>query len=193
MTKLLLFTLLIALSALPVLLLQGCLNVEQKEYYFKINNDGSGECRIVYRNILSKDDDGKDVSFKDFGELVSDYLNGDKLEKEYGDIRDVKKRLFVEDGLLCGEMIFSFDSLSQAGLFQFDQDSPLMLYLEQSMFGSNEKYIESNGFYDKDVMPVIFWKRNSRELRLTTQVLEDTTGTRNLVKLYTLWKQSSDE
>ncbi len=147
----------------------------------------------MYRNILSQDDDKKDVSFKDFGELVSDYLNGDKLEKNYGNIRNIKKRLFVENGVLCGEMTFSFDSLSQAGLFQFDDDSPFMLYLEQSTFGSDEKYIESNGFYNEDVMPVVFWKKDVKEMKLVTQLLDDTTGTRSLVKLYTLWKQSSEE
>ena len=65
--------------AAAAVLLGGCLGVEKKEYRFTLNPDGSGSGVIRYVNVVSIDDnsgteEAKDVSFKDFAELVSDYL-----------------------------------------------------------------------------------------------------------------------
>ncbi|MCH7963862.1 MAG: hypothetical protein IH852_07985 [Bacteroidetes bacterium] len=59
---------------LIVINLTGCLSAEYKECIFEIKSDGSGEGEIIFYNLVSVEDDEKDVSFKDFGKLVSDYI-----------------------------------------------------------------------------------------------------------------------
>lgn len=59
---------------LMVINLTGCLSTEYKECIFEIKSDGSGEGEIIFYNLVSVEDDEKDVSFKDFGKLVSDYI-----------------------------------------------------------------------------------------------------------------------
>ena len=53
------------LSGLALLIwaLTGCLSTESKEYRFKVKPDGSGEGTITFNNIVSQDDDERDVSF----------------------------------------------------------------------------------------------------------------------------------
>lgn len=58
------------------LFLSGCLTTENKFYSFKINSDGSGSGSIIFENVVSQEDEEKDVSFKDFGELIDDYVKG---------------------------------------------------------------------------------------------------------------------
>ncbi len=67
--------------SLVLINLTGCLSTEYKEYIFEINSDGSGEGEIIFYNLVSVEDDEKDVSFKDFGELVSDYIEGTNFER----------------------------------------------------------------------------------------------------------------
>ncbi len=59
---------------LIVINLTGCLSTEYKEYIFEIKSDGSGEGEIIFYNLVSVEDDEEDVSFKDCGKLVSDYI-----------------------------------------------------------------------------------------------------------------------
>ncbi len=171
--------------------LTGCLGVEKKEYTIILKDGQSGTATIKYVNIFSTDDNEKDVSFKDFGEMISDYYEGNKIEQDFPGIRNVKKRLFVENNTLCGEISFAFDSLSHAHVFRFD-DGPFM-YFVNSGSNSSEKIEWSNGHFGGDRMPVLFWKRTEKELRFKTVVTEDVTGKRNLVKLYKLWQSSMNE
>lgn len=176
---------------LGLVIFTGCLGVEKKEYTIRLNSAQSGTATIKYVNIFSTDDNEKDVSFKDFGELVSDYLQGNKIEQDFPGIRDVKKRLFIEDNAVCGEITFAFDSLSHVRLFRYE-DGPFMSYLH-SASGSSEKLETTNGKFGGDIMPVIFWNKAAKELKFKTIVTEDITGRRNLVKLYKMWQTSLEE
>jgi hypothetical protein len=171
--------------------LTGCLGVEKKEYTFKLKDSQSGTATIKYINIFSTDDNEKDVSFKDFGELVSDYLEGNKIEQDFPGIHDVKKRLFVENNAVCGEITFAFDSLSHVKLFRYE-DGPFMFYVNTGSSPS-EKFDASNGNFAGDKMPVIFWSKNTKELNFKTVVTEDVTGKRNFLKLYKMWQSSQTE
>jgi hypothetical protein len=179
-----------SLWIVSLLIFVGCLGVEKKEYTIKLKDGQSGTATVKYINIFSNDDDEKDVSFKDFGELVSDYLQGDKIEKDYPGIRDVKKRLFIENNAVCGEITFAFDSLSQIRLFRYD-DGPFMFYVNSGSSPS-EKFDSSNGKFGGEVMPVIFWNKNVKELHFKTLVTEDATGKRNLANWYKMWQSSPD-
>lgn len=174
-----------------LLIFAGCLGVEKKEYTIHLNNGQSGTAAIKYINIFSTDDNEKDVSFKDFGELVSDYLQGDKIEKDFPGIHDVKKRLFIENNTVCGEISFAFDSLSHVKLFRYE-DGPYMFYINSGSSPS-EKLDATNGKFGGETMPVIFWSKNMKELSFKTLVTEDLTGKRSLVKLYKMWQSSQGD
>ena len=171
--------------------LAGCLGVEKKEYSFKLKDGQSGTATIKYINIFSTDDNEKDVSFKDFGELVSDYLEGNKIEQDYSGIRDVKKRLFIENNTLCGEITFAFDSLSHVKMFRYE-DGPYMFYVNSGSSPS-EKFETSNDTFGGEKMPVIFWNKNTKDFQFRTLVTEDVTGKRSFVKLYKMWQSSLNE
>lgn len=174
------------LGVLVVISLAGCLTVERKSYKITMTGKQSGTCTITYHNIVSAKDDGKDVSFKDFAELVTDYLEGTKLEDEMEGCRNVKKRIYEEKGQLMGEITFDFDTLSTVKMFRYDDTSPLMMYMGGM---SSEKYADGNGEFGGESMPVVFWPAKSKDINLTTTVTEIDTSHVSLVDHYAMWKK----
>lgn len=69
----------------------GCLTVERKEYKFELTDGGKGKLTITYYNIESEKEEGKDVSMRDFGELIDDYLNGYKGSADFFNARILEK------------------------------------------------------------------------------------------------------
>ena len=169
-----------------IVFFSGCLTTEYKEYRLKIKKDGSGTAFIKHVNILSQKDEGKDQSFKDFAELVTDYIDGDKLQGDYPDAKIVSKKLFEENNMLMGEFELEFEGIETFKLYKFDGDSPYMFYVDSF----SETYVESNGTYNPDVMPIIFWDKNTTELYIKTRVtdLTDDTSHVSLVEQYRKWK-----
>src|ERR1700741_4241949 len=149
-----------------VFILSSCLYVEKKQYTFELTGESSGKLTIKYINIFSKlDADTLDISAKDYDELVNDYLEGTKLEKDYPGARNFKKRIFEENGVLCGEVTMEFENLDVVKLFKYDKASPIMYYYKTS---GDEKYLESNGKITNS-MPVVFWDKGMKKLVLTTK------------------------
>ncbi len=178
------------LFSLVVINLTGCLSTEYKEYIFEINSDGSGEGEIIFYNLVSVEDDEKDVSFKDFGELVSDYIEGTNFENDNPNYLVTKKELLEKDSILVGRVEFTFTNINDIGFFKSEDCdcSPLMYFMGD--FG--ETYSESNGNYlgeEKD-FPVIIWQSNADEIYIKTVVQDDLTGTHSLLKLFHTWKAS---
>ena len=176
--------------SLVLINLTGCLSTEYKEYIFKINPDGSGEGEIIFYNLVSVEDDEKDDSFKDFGELVSDYIEGTNFENDNPNYQVTNKELFEKDSILFGRVEFAFTNINDIGFLKSEECecSPLMYYMGN--FG--ETYSESNGNYlgeEKD-FPVIIWQSDANEIYIKTVVQEDLTGTHSLLKLYHTWKDS---
>ncbi|MGB5847689.1 MAG: hypothetical protein WBH40_04315 [Ignavibacteriaceae bacterium] len=176
--------------SLVLINLTGCLSTEYKEYIFKINPDGSGEGEIIFYNLVSVEDDEKDDSFKDFGELVSDYIKGANFEDDNPNYQVTNKELFEMDSILVGRVEFAFNNFRDIGFFKSEDCdcSPLMYFMGD--FG--ETYSESNGNYlgDEKDFPVIIWQSDTDEIYIKTVVQEDLTGTHSLLKLYTTWKDS---
>ncbi|MBN9400082.1 MAG: hypothetical protein J0I17_07900 ['Candidatus Kapabacteria' thiocyanatum] len=165
--------------------LTGCLTVEKKSYKITMTGEQSGKCTITYYNIVSTKDDGKDISFKDYAELVTDYLEGTKLEDELVGCRNVTKRLYTQGDKLCGEISFDFDSLSTVRMYRYNAAAPLMMYVSGL---SNETYATSNGTWGGERMPVVFWAANAKELTLQNTVTEIDTGHVGLAPQYEQWK-----
>jgi hypothetical protein len=181
--------------AAAAVLLGGCLGVEKKEYRFTLNPDGSGSGVIRYVNIVSNDDnsgtdEAKNVSFKDFAELASDYLEGSKFEDDHPYLKVTGKRLLEENGVLVGEVTFTFTSLDSAGFFRRPQcDCCPVLYFNKTEAGE-ETVSETNGRLVEGVAssPFIEWEGSAREFTFKTTVVSDLSGTRSMVDYYRTWK-----
>jgi hypothetical protein len=176
-----------ALCLLSVLL-TGCLTVGSKEYHVTLRGDGSGEARIVFRDIHSEDDDTTNTSKQDFRQLIDTYLTGNRLEKDNPGFHNVRKRLFEENGKLCGEVSLSFDSLSVLRLFRYGTDGPLMFFVGSP--SSSEVLQETNGTFGRDWMPVVFWPSDSRELFIRTRIVSQASFHHTLLPYYRQWEQA---
>lgn len=178
--------LVIALALL--LVLSGCLTTESKEYRFKINADGSGSGKITYVNIVSEEDEGENVAFKDFGELMSDYINGQQFEKDNPHFNVTRKELMEVDGMLNGVIEFTFANADSIGFWRYNTSAPWLYY----MGSLSETLIETDGKYlgnDRD-FPLICWEPGSQEFYFKTSVKEDMSDAHGLLPLYKTWKDS---
>lgn len=187
----------VTLAAVSAFLFTGCLGVEKKEYSFKLNPDGSGSGSIRYINIVSQDDqseseEGKDVSFKDFAELVSDYMDGTKFEDDHPYFKVTEKKLYEENGILIGEVKFTFATLDSTGFYRkLKCDCCPVLYFNKGD-GGDETIIETNGKQVENVAPSPFieWESGTKEFTFVTQPLSDLSGTRSMVAYYRTWKEN---
>ncbi len=187
MRRILIFIILIGtlLLALP-----SCLTVEKKEYHFEFTGKETGVLTIKYVNIMSVMDDETDVD-ADFKELMDTYVRGDLLEKEYRFSKLISKRLFEEDGILCGELKFEFTEIMAARLFQYQKGDPIMMSLKGSSF--SEEYESSNGNYGGDVMPVVFWSDGNQNLKVTTKITKPDKSSISLLKKFKEWELSGSQ
>jgi hypothetical protein len=163
--------------AVGSLLATGCLTCEKKEYTFVIHSDGTVTLTIRYVNIVVSRSDSMPADSA-YRWLVEEYLQGNKIEAEYPTATDVKKRLFEEKGVLCGEITMNFPSLESAGLYKYNEGCPIMFGLFM------EEYLTSNGEYGGDRMPVIFWGNELKELKLTSLVEKQADSAISLLKAY---------
>lgn len=178
------------LVTFPAIALIGCLTVESKEYHIKLRTDHSGEATIKFINIMSEADDTTDISHDDFHQLIDLYLLGTQLEKDNPGFRNVKKRLYEQDGVLVGEVSMTFDSLAALRLFKFNAESPYMYFVGNPL--SSEQFVETNGIYGRDWMPMVFWPKDTRDLYLKTKVVSEVTYHRSLLKQFKDWQAQKE-
>ena len=171
---------------LLAIIFTGCLTVEKKEYTFQLKDSNSGTLTIKFVNILSMKDDALDVSQGDFEELVTNYVEGNEIETDYEKALVRSKRLFEENGVLCGEVVIDFEDLGSVGLYQYDSKSPLMFNV--GSFLDSESYLTSNGEFGGEVMPVVFWPKSLKTLTLTTYITDPDETTVGLLTEYYEWK-----
>lgn len=181
--KKLLLLLIIVVAAMNLV---GCLAVETKEYYFKLNKNNSGEGKIKYINIMRTIDSAGTVD-ADYDELINSYLRGQMPENEMMGLKNVKKRLFEEDNHLCGEITFEFDDITTLKFFNY-KNTVWTYYLGASggLFGNNEVYFSSNGTYGEANMPVVFWPSAEKEFRFKTTAAPTETQKESLLGT---WKE----
>ncbi|MCF7912134.1 MAG: hypothetical protein K9M99_06380 [Candidatus Cloacimonetes bacterium] len=170
------------------LVLTGCLTTEFKEYRFTINEDGSGSGSIKYINLVSAEDEGEDVSFADFQELIDDYLRGETFETDNPDYQVTSKELYEENGQICATLEFTFDHYSAADFFRYEQCncSPMMYYTGDI----SETVIEIDGekISDNESIPVYMWSPEVRNFYIKTSVNDDMSNAHDFVDLFRLWK-----
>lgn len=176
-----------AILIATVLFLSGCLTCEKKEYTFELTGDNSGRLTIKYINIMSIMDDTLDVSAEDFESLLNDYYDGEELQNAYPEATFVSRRLFEENGVLCGEVIYEFADLKGAKLYQHKNKGPIMYCLGCYSLDS-EFYLESNGEYGGEVMPIVFWNEGEKKLTMVTEVTYPDETTVSLLDEYLEWE-----
>ena len=163
----------------------GCLTCERKEYVFQLTGENSGKLTIKYINIFSSLIDTPGELTADYDELADLWYNGEKVEMDFPNAKKFKKRLYEENGTLCGEVTMEFDDLSNVNLYRFKNKGPYMF----SMSGVNddgENFAQSNGDFGGDKMPVIFWPDDAQTLRLTTKIA---TPDSTCVSMLEQWEQ----
>ncbi len=169
-----------------LIVLGGCLTTETKEYHIKLKTDIAGEATIKFINIQSESDDTTDITQEDFQQLIETYVSGGKLEKDNPGFRNVRKRLYEEKGILCGEISFTFDSLSHVRFFKFDKDSPYMYYASNPL--SSETLVETNGSQGEQWMPMVFWKKDARDFFVKTHVVSEARYRTSLLRQFREWQ-----
>jgi hypothetical protein len=172
---------------ITVLFLSGCLTCEKKEYSFVFTGKDSGQLTIKFINVMSTMDDSTDVSEEDFSSLITDYYEGTEMENGFPEATLVSKRLFEENGVLCGEIILDFANMAAGHLYQHNGKGPVMYCLSCYSIDS-EYYNESNGEYGGDVMPVVFWDQGLKTLTLSTDVTYPDETTVSLLDKYKEWE-----
>lgn len=177
----------LALVMMAAMFISGCLTCEKKEYTFEFTGENSGRLTIKYINLMSTMEDDMDISSEDFQTLIESYYEGSELENEFPDAELVSKRLFEENGVLCGEIVLAFSDLAAAHLYQYKEKGPFMYCLSCYSIDS-EYYAESNGEYGGDVMPVVFWEPGLKNLTLTTDVTYPDETTVSLLDIYKEWE-----
>lgn len=171
------------IAIICTILCSGCLTLGYKEYRFQINSDHSGTLTIKFVNIRSSCDDVASVDsvrFKDYSELINDFVKGTRMEEDFSRAQVLSKKLFEEKGQLCGEVVLKFDSLSQVNIFQYDKNGPYML------LGNllNEKYSDSNGKQGPEYFPAVLWDNTQTMLYLKNSVDDKIDTANELLSLY---------
>ncbi len=163
--------------------LAGCLTCERKEYVFQVTRENSGRLTIKYVNIFSSMVDSAGELTADYNELKNIWLNGEKLEGDYPQAKKIRKRLFIENGTLCGEITMEFDDLTKVRLYRYKGKGPFMFSMSGVM-DDGETFAQTNGDFGGDIMPVILWPENTRTLKFTTKIAIPDSTTVSMLKLW---------
>lgn len=173
----------IFITIICTVLCSGCLTLGFKEYRFQINTDHSGTLTIKFVNIKSSCDSkvtADSVRQVDYSELINDFINGNRIEEDFNRAKIISKKLFEEKGQLCGEVIITFDSLSQVNIFQYEKNGPYML------LGNvlNEKYSDSNGKQGPEYFPAVIWDNKQTMLYLKNSLDDKIDSANEILSLY---------
>ena len=166
-----------------LILFTGCLTVEKKEYIIELTDGTSGTLTVKYYNIMSQPDDGKDVSLEDFGILVDDYLNGDKVNENFPNTTILSKELFEADGMLCGKVVLKFNALKDVKLYRHHGKGP---YMWNIFYSFSETLETTNGEYNENQFSSIFWPGNTKTFKISTISTENVAKNISLLKQYQL-------
>jgi hypothetical protein len=175
--------------ALCTLTLTGCLTAEKKEVHLSLNEDGkSGTGKIIFRDISSTPGDSMEVVKEDFNTLIAEYYQGRKIELENKGMRNVRKKLFKQNGKLVGEIEFDFDDIAALGITRYKNAGPYMFYTIADGFFTSGQYLSSNGTYMGEKMPVIFWDSSERDLEYQMTLSPPQEPKKSLLPNFTSWE-----
>ena len=179
---------LIALLCL-IFTFSSCLTYEKKETTVKFEGKNRGTLTVKYTDIRSSfsPDEGTSINeqtLADYQSLIDDYLKGDKLMEDFPHAEIQSKRLFEENGKLCGEVIFRFSTLEEIKIMQYEENGPYLY----SVISFDEELEETNGKMGPDYFPAIYWENSSNPLSFTMVTTEDNNEKTSLLEL---WKRDN--
>lgn len=168
----------------------GCLTAEFKEIRLKLNADGkSGKGVMLFTGISSSPGDTLDVSRDDFNTLITEYYLGNKIENENKGMKNVKKRLYMQNGSLTGEVTFEFDQLADLGIYRHNDEGPYMYYTVADGFFTSGQYESSNGSYAGEKLPLVFWDANTRDFNIKMALSTPQEVRKPLASLFEDWQK----
>ncbi|MFI5263454.1 MAG: hypothetical protein ACHQM6_02955 [Candidatus Kapaibacterium sp.] len=177
------------------LLFSGCLTADHKEIRLTLNADGkSGTGKITFTNIVSEpDDSSKDNSKDDFNNtLITEYYQGRKIEESTKGMQNVKKRLYLEDDKLMGEVTFDFDDIANLGFYRYKGQGPYMYYTISDGYFTSGQFEATNGTYgDEKTMPVIFWDANAKDFYFKVALSTPNVVHHSLSNFYKEWAKKN--
>lgn len=158
------------------LLLQSCLTCERKDYSYQILSNEKAILTIRYINIFAAGVDSSAVLANDYDELMAVWYMGHKIEADYPGSKLISKRLYEQEGVLCGEVKLEINDLKSCGIIQYNGKGPRVLGVS-TLTDDNEVFLQSNGEYGGDKTPVVFWPEKADLLQFSTRVtMPDSTG-----------------
>ncbi len=178
--KVILFLIIIIISLSST----SCLTCEKKEYVFQVLKDNKIRLTIKYLNIFSSLIDSVQEIDHDYDELINMWLEGDKIERDFPKAKKVKKRLYVEKGELNGEITMTFDNYQDARLYRY-LNNDFFMFSMSSVNDDGENFFQSNGDFGGDMMPVVFWSKEEKILRLVTKIA---TPDSTCVSMASMWE-----
>ncbi len=144
----------------------GCLTCDIVTYIITMTSPNSGTVKISYTNITSTE-----CTAEDFTHFFDTIVNGRGIEEAWPAVKNIRKKFFEKDGMLNADISMDFTTLDAVGLYKYHETGPLMFMFWTAPFiGPNGKYVESNGTYGGEKMPVVFWDPQQKELMLTIQI-----------------------
>ncbi len=182
----------LASLAIALMFLSSCLTTEYKEYSVQLKKDGSGTGTVKFYNIVSQDDEATDVSADDFNEMMDTWINGQQFENDNPGLVVTEKKLYEENGVLCGLISFTFSKVTDLGIIDMgDCTCAPLLYILTDI---NETYVESNGEYLEDNLkkPVLKWKAGTKEMNFKMAVQSDLSNCRSLLTNYQTWESEKN-
>ncbi|NVO18183.1 MAG: hypothetical protein HXX13_00690 [Bacteroidetes bacterium] len=179
----------VLLTALLAFILSSCLTCERKEYIFQLTGENSGRLIIRYINIFSNSIDSAAEISSDYDELVNMWLKGEKIERDFPKATKFRKRLYEQNGQLCGEVIMEFTNLSDVRLYRYNHQGPYMFSMS-AVPDDGENFIQCSGEFGGDQMPVVFWPLDAQELRFSTSIAKPDSS---CVSLLDLWRADNSQ
>lgn len=169
--------------------LSSCLTAEFKDIRLKLSADGkSGNGTMLFTGISSSPGDTLDVSRDDFNSLINEYYLGNKIETENKGMKDVKKRLYMQNGELVGEVTFAFDDIKELGIYQYENKGPYMYYTVADGFFTSGQYETSNGSYAGEKLPLVFWDDDTKDFHIRMALSTPQEVRRPLAALFEDWQ-----
>jgi len=175
----------IILILVPVSI-SSCLTCERKEYVFQLTGENSGKLTIKYVNIFSSLIDSTGELTADYEELAYMWLKGDKLENDFPQAKKIRKKLFEENGILCGEVTMEFDDLSKVRLHRNIKGGPYLFSISE-VNDDGETFLQTNGEFVDGEIPVLSWREDARTLRFSTKIA---TPDSTCVSMLKMWKEN---
>lgn len=184
----------LALFTMLALLFGGCLTAEQKELRLSLNADGkSGTGTIVFTGIASEQgDDTMNVSNEDFNSLISEYYQGKTLENALVGTSNIKKRLFINENQLVGELSFEFEDIEKLGFFRYKGMGPYQYYTLADGYFTSGQFAASNGTFGGDKMPIVFWDETVKDFYVKMSLSSPGAPRTSLLDKYTDWEKKKN-